>query len=73
MRREERTGEGWYYRQDGEAFGPISTEKLKELLVAGRLRPRQAVWMMGNHSLFFIHAETAASGTPSEGSKPASA
>ena len=71
MRREEPPGEGWYYRQDGEAFGPIPTEKLKELLAAGRLRPRQAVWQKGSHSLRFIHAETAASGTPSDGSQTA--
>ena len=51
--------EGWFYKQDGQAFGPIPTEQLKELLAAGRVRPRQAVWKKGSHSLLFVHAETA--------------
>ena len=63
MRREERPFEGWYYRQDGQAFGPIPTGRLKELLAAGQLQPRQAVWQQGSHGLRFVHAATAASGT----------
>jgi hypothetical protein len=59
MRREERPFEGWYYQQDGQAFGPIPTGQLKELLAAGRLQPRQAVWQRGSHGLRFVHAATA--------------
>ena len=48
MRRAERPLEGWYYKQDGQAFGPLPTGQLKELLAAGRLQPRQAVWQRGS-------------------------
>jgi hypothetical protein len=61
MRSEERPSEGWYYRQDGQALGPVPTGHLKELLAAGRLRPRQAVWRRNGHALLFVHAATAAS------------
>jgi hypothetical protein len=60
MRSEERPFEGWYYKQDGQAFGPIPTGQLKELLAAGRLQPRQAVWQRSSHGLHFVHAATAA-------------
>jgi hypothetical protein len=63
MRREERPSEGWYYRQDGQAFGPIPTGRLKDLLAAGRLQPRQAVWQRGSHSLLFVHTAAVAFGT----------
>ena len=72
MRREERPCEGWYYKQDGQAFGPVPTGRLRELLAAGRLRPRQAVWRRGNDGLLFVHAATAASGTRGDGSQPPS-
>jgi GYF domain 2 len=70
VRREERPFEGWYYRQDGEPFGPVPTGRLKGLLAAGRLLPRQAVWQRSGHDLLFVHAATAASGTRAEGSQP---
>jgi len=78
VRREEWPFEGWYYRQNGETFGPIHSEQLRELLAAGQLRPRQAVWQKGSHGLLFVHAATAASGaagggSPPLGSQPASA
>ena len=63
MRSEERPSEGWYYRQDGQVPGPVPTGRLKELLAAGRLRPRQAVWRRGGDGLRFVHAATAACGT----------
>ena len=63
MRREERPFEGWYYKRDGQAFGPIPTGQLKELLAAGRLQPRQAVWQRSSHGLRFVHAATTAFGT----------
>lgn len=62
MRTEERPFEGWYYRQDGRAFGPIPARQLKDLLAAGRLQPRQAVWQRSGHDLRFVHAATAAFG-----------
>jgi hypothetical protein len=70
MHREERPSEGWYYKQDGQAFGPILTEQLRQLLAAGRLRPRQAVWQRGSHGLRFVHTETAASGTTAPSFQP---
>jgi hypothetical protein len=54
---------GWYYKQACETVGPVSAEQLQELLAAGRLQPRQAVWKKGNQSLLFVHATTAAFGT----------
>jgi hypothetical protein len=60
---EDRPFEGWYYKQDGQAFGPVPTGRLKELLAAGRLRPCQAVWQRGGDGLRFVHAATAACGT----------
>ncbi len=61
MRREE-SFEGWYYRQNGQAHGPVSRDTLKELLSLGDLQPRQAVWLRGNDRLLFVHAATAALG-----------
>jgi hypothetical protein len=56
----ERLPEGWYYRQDGQPAGPVSAQELKDLLAAGRLRPRQPVWQHGPQGLVFVHAATAA-------------
>ncbi len=61
MRREE-SFEGWYYRQNGQAHGPVSRDTLKELLSVGHLQPRQAVWQRGTDGLLFIHAATAVFG-----------
>jgi hypothetical protein len=73
MRSEGRPFEGWYYKQDGQAFGPIPTGQLKELLAAGRLQPRQAVWQRGTHGLLFVHAATAAFGTTAPSCQPSPA
>jgi hypothetical protein len=70
MRRVERPFEGWYYKQDGQAFGPIPTGQLKELLAAGRLQPRLAVWRRGSDGLLFVHAATAAFGTTAPSCQP---
>jgi hypothetical protein len=70
MRREERPFEGWDYKQDGQAFGPIPPGQLKELLAAGRLQPRQAVWQRSSHGLRFVHAATAAFGTTAASCPP---
>lgn len=58
----EGSGEGWYFRQDGRPHGPVSTEKLKELLTGGHLQPRQAVWQRRTDHLRFVHAATAVFG-----------
>jgi hypothetical protein len=70
MCREGQPLEGWYYKQDGRAFGPVPTGRLKELLAAGRLRPRQAVWRRRSDGLCFVHAATAAFGAGGDGSLP---
>jgi hypothetical protein len=51
---------GWFYRKDGNIFGPISTHKLRGLLRSGQLLPRQPVWQRESRGALFIHAETAA-------------
>ncbi len=73
MRREERPFEGWYYKQGGQPFGPIPTGQLKELLAAGLLQPRQAVWQRGSDGLFFVHAATAAFETTAPSCPPSPA
>jgi hypothetical protein len=52
----------WYHRQAGEACGPVSAERLKELLAAGQLRAGQAVWRRYRECLLFLQAARAASG-----------
>src|SRR2546423_8781814 len=37
----------WYYSHDGARHGPISTDQLKDLAAAGRLRPNDLVWKEG--------------------------
>jgi hypothetical protein len=67
---EERPFEGWYYRQDGQAVGPVATEQLQGLLATGHLLPRQAVWRQGRHGLVFLHATRAAGDPRAEGRQP---
>jgi hypothetical protein len=55
----ESTLHGWYYRQDGQVFGPLSTGQLQELLAAGRLPARQVVWNRRDQRLLFVYAEAA--------------
>src|SRR5437588_5849236 len=69
MSRQEWPAEGWFYNQAGETCGPASTEQLKELLAAGRLQARQAVWQQGSQCLLFVHAATAAVGTAGDSSQ----
>ncbi len=56
--RREGSSEGWYYRQDGQAHGPVSRDMLKELLSLGNLQPRQAVWQRRTDHLRFVPAAT---------------
>jgi len=37
----------WYYAQQGQRLGPVSSEQLKELAAAGRLQPSDLVWKEG--------------------------
>jgi hypothetical protein len=53
----------WYYKQNGETFGPVSREQLRALVTTGQLRPRQVVWRVGDQSLLFLHASTVVSGS----------
>ena len=70
MRREVRPFEGWYYKLDGQAFGPVPTGQLKQLLAAGRLQPRQAVWQQSGHDLLFVPAAAAAFDTTAPSCPP---
>jgi hypothetical protein len=72
MSRHEWLSEGWFYKQSGETCGPVSAERLKELLAVGLLRPRQAVWQRSGHDMLFIAAATAASGAAGDGPPPGS-
>jgi hypothetical protein len=58
--------EGWYYKQNGERFGPVSRLQLRELVTSGQVQPRQAVWKQSTQNLFFVWAATVAFGTESE-------
>jgi hypothetical protein len=70
MSRQDGPAEGGFYKQAGETCGPVSAERLRELLSGGLLQPRQAVWQKGRHSLFFVPAATAASGAVGDSSRP---
>jgi TM2 domain-containing membrane protein YozV len=37
----------WYYSHDGQRLGPVSSEQLKELALAGKLGPDDLVWKDG--------------------------
>jgi hypothetical protein len=63
MSNEDRRPGEWYYRQDGQTFGPVSLDQLREQLTTGQLQPRQAVWKQRGHGLLFIHAATAVFGS----------
>jgi hypothetical protein len=70
MSRQEWPSEVWFYKQAGESFGPVSAERLKELLSAGQLQPRQAVWKRGHEGLLFVPAATAVFGATCGTSQP---
>jgi hypothetical protein len=59
-------GEGWYYKENGERFGPVSLLQLRELVASGQIQPRQAVWKQNAQDKFFVCAATVAFGTESE-------
>jgi hypothetical protein len=59
-------GEGWFYKQNGERFGPVSRLQLRELVTSGQIQHRQAVWKQDTQSLFFVCAATVAFGAESE-------
>jgi hypothetical protein len=35
---------GWYYKREGQRFGPLSTTQLRQLLASGHLRSADCVW-----------------------------
>lgn len=37
----------WHYEHDGQQFGPVSPEALKQLARAGRLKPTDLIWQAG--------------------------
>jgi hypothetical protein len=49
--------DGWFYKLDGETFGPLSQAQVQELLLVGQLQPRQIVWNRAQESLLFLRAE----------------
>jgi hypothetical protein len=54
---------GWYYKQHGVTFGPLSTGQLQELLRSGQLPAQQVVWHQRQQQLLFVRAATAAGDT----------
>jgi hypothetical protein len=69
MSREEWSSKGWFYQQAGQTRGPVPTDQLKQLLAAGQLQPRQAVWQKASRSVLFVHAAAAAFGTRGDGTQ----
>lgn len=67
MSRHERPAEGWFDKQSGETCGPVSAQRLKELLAVALLRHRQAVWQRGSQGVLFLQAATAAAGATGDG------
>lgn len=59
-------GEGWFYKQNGEKFGPVSFLQLRDLVASGQIQPRQAVWKENAQDQFFVCAATVAFNTESE-------
>lgn len=37
----------WFFKRDGETFGPHAAERMKELAAGGELRPEDLVWKEG--------------------------
>ena len=37
----------WYYNQQGQNFGPVSAEQLRQLMECGQLQPSDFVWKEG--------------------------
>jgi GYF domain 2 len=59
-------GEGWFYKQNSERFGPVSSLQLREMVASGQLQPRQAVWQQSLENLFFVRAGSVAFAPESE-------
>jgi hypothetical protein len=59
----EATIHGWYYKQNGQTIGPLSTGQLRELLGSGQLPARHVVWHQRQQRLLFVRAATAAADT----------
>jgi hypothetical protein len=70
MGREQSSSERWFYKRAGETFGPVSAERLHELLSAGLVQPREAVWRRHGQGHLFVQAARAASGSARDGSQP---
>jgi hypothetical protein len=51
--------EKWFYRQNGEARGPVSTAQLGNLLATGQVAARQPVWKRKGESVVFVRASSA--------------
>jgi hypothetical protein len=49
---------GWFYRQDGQECGPVSEERIIELLASGVMRPEQPVSKRDEEFLVYIRAES---------------
>ncbi len=56
---EEDKFDGWYFKKDGQTFGPVSPLEFKDLMASGRITHRQAVWKRETKSLLFANAATA--------------
>ena len=56
--------DGWYCNLEGQTFGPLSRVQVQELLLIGRLGPRQVMWNRGPERLFYLRADTLRSQLP---------
>src|SRR5437868_5494182 len=48
----------WFYRRDGQQCGPVSAERIRELLLAGDLQANQAIWRRNEENLRYVRADT---------------
>jgi hypothetical protein len=49
--------DGWFYKIDGQNFGPLSLTQVQEMLVVGHLQPQQVVCNRAQERLLFLRAE----------------
>jgi len=62
---------GWFYKRDGQSFGPLSTDQVQQLLTTGVLQPVDRLWKKWTRpaecQLTLANAQTALEGEPTSG------
>jgi len=47
----------WFFKQNGQQQGPVSTSQIKELVVSGQMPPGQPIWRRDAENVTFVRAE----------------